>query len=163
MDRHGMSVVTGSILVGAAQLLGGAGRILVGIWSDRTGSRLRPMVLMAWLVLLVTAVFIVAEPTVVGIPLMVAASAAAIAANSIAMTIVAEVAGSAWSGRAMSVQLSGQVLVSALVPPTYGFLIDELGYTCAYLLLLPATLAAIWTTPRRVTDPRDTMLSRADR
>lgn len=148
MDRHDMPVLAASVLVGGAQLLGGAGRILVGMWSDRTGSRLRPMMLMAWLVLGVTAAFIVTESTVIGIPLMMIASAVAIAANSIAMTIVAEMAGSAWSGRAMSIQLSGQVFISALVPPTYGFLIGEFGYTWAYLLLLPATLAAIWMIPR---------------
>ncbi|MCF2135500.1 MFS transporter, partial [Mycetohabitans sp. B3] len=43
MNHHGWPVATAGILVIVSQLLGALGRIAVGRWSDRVGSRMRPV------------------------------------------------------------------------------------------------------------------------
>ena len=47
MDDHGWSVAAAGGMVTISQLLGAAGRIMVGRWSDRVGSRMRPVRIIA--------------------------------------------------------------------------------------------------------------------
>src|ERR1700739_420437 len=47
MNHHGWSVGAAGVLVTLAQLLGALGRVLVGRWSDRVGSRMWPVRLIA--------------------------------------------------------------------------------------------------------------------
>src|SRR6201997_5879781 len=47
MNHHGWSVGAAGVLVTLAQLLGALGRVLVGRWSDRVGSRMWPVRIIA--------------------------------------------------------------------------------------------------------------------
>jgi sugar phosphate permease len=149
IDTKDWSTHWASILVAVTQLLGAAGRIGVGAWSDRVGSRLVPLrqvaVVAAATMLLLGAL----EPTPVAVALIVVATVVTVADNGLAFTAVAEIGGPFWSGRAMGIQNTGQYLVSAAVPPVVGALVTGLGYEAAFALVAAFPLLAIALVPVR--------------
>jgi sugar phosphate permease len=120
-------------LLGGAQLLGAAGRLAAGIWSDRVGLRLGPMRLLAASVAVVLAVLgglaLLGAPLVVA--LLVLAAAVSVSTNGLANTAVAERAGSGAAGRVMGTQNTGQNLVAAATPPVLGALIAAAAFAVA--------------------------------
>lgn len=138
----GWSELAAGALVAVSQLVGAAGRITVGIWSDKVASRLRPLRIVAIVgvvILLVTAGLGAAEWAVAAAVAYLVASCISVADNGLAFTAVAEIAGPRWAGRALGTQNTGQFLASAFVPPAIGALIAVAG--------IPATLAIIALTP----------------
>lgn len=143
------SVLAG-VLVSGAQIVGALGRIAVGVWSDRLGSRVRLLrwvaaagVLTMPLVAVADAVSLQAAAAVA----FVAATVISVADNGLAFTSVAEAAGPRWSGKALGTQNTGQFLVAAGVGPGVGALVGLLGYPFAFLLVAAAPLAAIPLVP----------------
>lgn len=130
VDVRGWSAVHAGQLIAAAQVLGAATRITVGRWSDRVGSRLRPMRQLA----LVTVAVIAACSLAVAIPSPLTTAAVVLAVgitastNGLSFTATAERAGPGWSGRALGVHNTGQNLTAALVPPLMGAVITAAGY-----------------------------------
>jgi MFS family permease len=68
-----------------------------------------------------------------------------VADNGLAFTSVAEVAGTAWSGRALGVQNTGQFLAASAVGPLVGALIGAIGFPLAFVAVaaFPAAAAAL--------------------
>ncbi|PRI11788.1 MFS transporter [Leucobacter massiliensis] len=138
----GWSAFAAGALVAVAQFAGAAGRILVGVWSDRAASRLRPLRLVA-----VAGVFAMlacgalgwAEWGAAAALAYVVASCISVADNGLAFTAVAELSGPAWAGRALGIQNTGQFLAAAAVGPVVGGLIGVAG--------IPAALALLALTP----------------
>jgi sugar phosphate permease len=149
IDTKDWSTHWASILVAATQLLGAAGRIGVGAWSDRVGSRLVPLRQVAVLAAATMLLLGVLEPTPVAVVLIVVATVVTVADNGLAFTAVAEIGGPFWSGRAMGIQNTGQYLVSAAVPPVVGALVTGLGYEAAFALVAVFPLLAIALVPVR--------------
>ncbi|BDT88366.1 MFS transporter [Nocardia cyriacigeorgica] len=140
----GWSLPVAGILVTATQLLGAAGRIGAGAWSDRVGSRLGPLrsvAIAAVLTMAALALAAWAQWWWLAIPLLVIASVVTVSDNGLAFTAVAEIAGPYWSGRGLGIQNTGQNLVLAVVPPVFGALITYSGFPATYLAA--AALAAI--------------------
>ncbi len=83
-----------------------AGRLGAGYWSDRAGSRLRPMRLIAVGSAAVMAALAAADVTVpwVAVVVLTLAAVVTVADNGLGFTASAELAGSAWAGRAMGAQ-----------------------------------------------------------
>lgn len=138
----GWSALAAGALVAGAQFAGAAGRILVGVWSDRAGSRLRPLriVAIAGIVTLLAAA--ACGWLEWGIPAAVAyviACCVSVADNGLAFTAVAELAGPSWAGRALGIQNTGQFLAAAAVGPVVGAAIGLFG--------IPATLALVALAP----------------
>ncbi|MCD0447769.1 MFS transporter [Actinocorallia sp. API 0066] len=142
---------TAGALVSGAQVLGAAGRLACGRWSDVVGSRLRPMRQLALVNTVVMLLLAVAAATPWGVPLVVVATALAMSGNGLAFTAVSELAGAAWAGRAMGVQNTGQNLVVALTPGFFGALITSTSYAAAYALAGLCALAAATMTPSEPT------------
>jgi len=141
----GWSELAAGAVVTVAQLTGAAGRIAVGVLSDRVRSRLRPL---RWVALAGIAALLVtagfgwvgwAWPAAIA---YVLASCISVADNGLAFTAVAELAGSRWSGRALGIQNTGQFLAAAIVPPAIGALIGLVGYPAAFALVALTPLAA---------------------
>jgi MFS family permease len=137
------------ILVGSCQFIGAFGRIGVGILSDRVGSRLRPL---RWVAFSAVAVMVgLAATDVLGgwsvAPLLIIASVITVADNGLAYTAVAEIAGQAWSGRALGAQNTGQFLAASAVGPVVGGLIGLVGYPLAFAIIAVCPLAAIPIVP----------------
>lgn len=143
IDDRGWSTTAAGALVASTQLLGAAARIGVGWWSDRVGSRLGPMRIVAMTTLVTMLTLGLLEDTRLAIAVMIAATAVTVASNGLAFTAVAELGGPFWSGRAMGVHNTGQYLVAALVPPLVGAVVTDRGYAFAFgAMALFALLAA---------------------
>ena len=72
-----------------------------------------------------------------------------VADNGLAFTAVAEIAGSAWSGRALGIQNTGQNVVASLTPIVLGTLVGAAGYAVGFAVAAVAPAAAIALTPVR--------------
>ena len=147
LDTRGWAAPAAGRLLAVAQLCGAAARLGAGYWSDRAGSRMRPMRILA----LATAVVLLAlaAGAVTRSPLAVAAllvaAVASVSTNGLAFTAVAEHAGSSWAGRALGIQNTGQNAFAAATPPVLAALIGGAGYGVAFgaVALFPLAAAAL--------------------
>jgi MFS family permease len=149
------SIASAGAVVTLSQLLGAAGRVAVGRWSDRVGSRLRPVRIMAVTGVLVLAGLAWADHlrSSVAVPLMVAASVVAVLDNGLESTAITEYAGPFWSGRALGLQNTYQRVMAAAAPPVFGELIAAHGYPLAFLGCGLFPLLAVPIVPARVLPP----------
>ncbi|MCM6773779.1 MFS transporter [Nocardia sp. CDC159] len=146
----GLSLPIAGALVTVTQLLGAGGRIGVGIWSDRVGSRLRPLRTVAVAAVLSMAGLAAAAGLHwwwAAVPILVVASVITVADNGLAFTAVAEIAGPYWSGRGLGIQNTGQNLASAAIAPAFGAVIAAVGFPAAYLIAAVIAVAAVPLVP----------------
>lgn len=149
------SVAAAGGLVTLSQLLGALGRIMVGRLSDRIGSRMRPVLVIAaaaavTLFLLAWADFLNSSYQA---PLMVAISVIAVLDNGLEATAITEFAGPFWSGRALGIQNTAQRVMAAAGPPLFGVLITAAKYPPAWILCGLFPLAAVPLVPTRLLPP----------
>ncbi|MEV5648749.1 MFS transporter [Nocardia sp. NPDC052254] len=146
----GLSLPVAGAIVTATQILGAAGRIGAGIWSDRVGSRLRPLHTVA-IAALISMIALAGAAWLhwwwAAIPILFAASIITVADNGLAFTAVAEIAGPYWSGRGLGIQNTGQNLASAAVAPVFGALITTAGFPATYLAAAVIAAAAVPLVP----------------
>ncbi len=149
VDAHGLGPVTAGRLLAIAQACGAFSRLGAGVWSDRVGSRMRPMRLLAVATALILAAL--AAGAAVRAPWAVAALFAAVvvsvSTNGLAFTAVAEHAGSAWAGRALGIQNTGQNAFAAATPPVLAAVIGAVGYPAAFGMVTLFPLAAAGLVP----------------
>ena len=127
--RQGWSAGSAGPLLAGAQVAGAGSRLFAGWWSDRAGSRLRPM---RTLCLGTTAVLVVLAAGAFGgwrldAAPVAAASAITVSANRLSFTAVAARAGQAWAGRALGIHNTGQNLTAALTAPVLAAVITATG------------------------------------
>lgn len=133
------------VLVGVAQFVGAVGRLFVGVLSDRVGSRVRPLrwvAMAACASMLLLALFDVTFWGAAAV-MFVIATTIVVADNGLAFTSVAEVAGSAWAGRALGAQNTGQFLAASVVGPAVGALIGLVGYPLAFVVVALCPAVAV--------------------
>ena len=142
ISDRGWSAGAAGLLITLAQILGAFGRIAAGAWSDRVGSRMRPL---RWVAVSAVAAMLGLSLTdwlnsSVSVALLVVATVVSVADNGLAFTSVAEIGGPFWGGRALGTQNTAQFLAAAAVPPVVGALIGAVGYPLAFALtaFLPA-------------------------
>jgi MFS family permease len=157
IEARGWSVAAAGALVSASQLLGALGRIIVGRWSDRLGSRTAPIrrIAAAAAVVLLSMALTDRLHSPFAIALMVAASVITVLDNGLAFTAIAEFASRSWSGRAMATQNTTQSVAAAAAPPVFGELIELVGYppafaVCGLLPLLAIPIVPVHTVSRRI-------------
>ena len=147
VETHGLEPVTAGRLLAVAQACGAFSRLGAGVWSDRVGSRMRPMRALALATALTLATL--AGGAAVRAPWAIAALFAAVivsvSTNGLAFTAVAEHAGSAWAGRALGIQNTGQNAFAAATPPVLAAVIGAVGYPAAFgmVALFPLAAAAL--------------------
>jgi MFS family permease len=158
----GWSAAAAGSLLAAAQGGGALSRLGAGAWSDRAGSRLGPLRVIAGSVAVVVAglaVVTALTPDHLGPAVAAAAVAAAavvtVSPNGVAFTSVAEQAGSAWAGRALGGHNTAQHVLAAATVPLAGLLVDAgAGYATAFGLGAVAALAAVPVVPGRAAERR---------
>ncbi len=148
VDEKGWSTAAAGALVATTQVLGAGGRIAAGWWSDRVGSRMRPMRTIAVAAAITMLALGLLQGTTLGITLVVVATVVTVADNGLAFTEVAETGGPYWSGKALGVQNTGQYLVSSSMPPVVGALIAAQGYGVAFAAAAIFPLVALPLIPR---------------
>jgi sugar phosphate permease len=157
-ERDWSPIAAGRVIVGF-QVAGAAGRIVAGVWSDRVRSRLRPMRVLAVASAALMLALALGDLTHSGAIVAVFGLAAivTVADNGLAFTAVAERAGSAWAGRALGVQNTGQNVAGALTPPLLGSLIAGLGYDAGFVVaaIFPALAIGLIPVRRAAERPED--------
>jgi sugar phosphate permease len=151
-QRH-WEVLTAGRLVFAMQVAGAAGRVAVGAWSDRVGSRLRPMrqiAVASALTMLAVAVGDARHSAFVVIAFAVGA-VVTVTDNGLGFTAAAEIAGPLWAGRALGAQNTAQNLAAVVTPPLLGVLIESSSYSTGFLVaaIFPVLAVVLVPVPRR--------------
>ncbi len=149
MTHRGWSAASAGALITVAQVLGAAGRIAAGRWSDVMGSRLRPIRTIAASAAAAMALLALTDwvHSPISVAMMVAASVITVSDNGLAFTAIAEIAGPFWSGRALGAQNTSQHLASAASAPLFGGLIGIAGYPVAFAVCAVLPLMAMPIVP----------------
>lgn len=155
-ERHWDATAAGRLIFGF-QAAGAVGRIVSGVWTDRVGSRLRPMRQLA-----------VASTVLMGalglgalthewwiVVVFGLAAVVTVADNGPAFISVAEFAGSGWAGRALGTHNTGQNVVAVAIVPGVAAVIEHSGYPLAFFLVALAGLVAAPLTPVRAEARRE--------
>jgi sugar phosphate permease len=146
--RHWDAVAAGRVLA-IAQACGAGSRLAAGYWSDRAGSRMRPMRILAVTtgiaLLALAAAAAVRSPVAVAVLLV--CGVVAVSTNGLAFTAVAEYAGSAWAGRALGVQNTGQNALAAATPPVLALAIGAIGFGASFAAVAVFPLVAAVVVP----------------
>lgn len=131
------------------QLAGACGRIASGVWSDRVGSRLRPMrqLAVAATGLMVLLAIGAATDAVWIIAVFGVSAVITVADNGLGYTAVAELAGSSWAGRALGVQNTTQNVVAVVSAPALGAVIGDSRYALGFAVVAAIAALAIPITP----------------
>lgn len=149
ISERGWSPAAAGTLVMVSQILGALGRIAAGRWSDRVGSRLRPIRIIA--VAAAASMLLLGLTDALGsvwsIAVLIVASVVTVTDNGLAFTAIAEIAGPFWSGRALGAQNTSQLLATGLTPPLFGALIGAAGYPVAFAVCALFALAAAPVVP----------------
>ncbi|WP_407685652.1 MFS transporter [Mycobacterium sp. HUMS_1102779] len=149
------SIAGAGAMVTVSQLLGAGGRIMVGRWSDRIGSRMRPVRIIAGAAAVTLFLLAWADHlnSAYQVPLMIAISVLAVLDNGLEATAITEFAGPFWSGRALGIQNTTQRLMAAAAPPMFGALITASKYPVAWGLCGLFPLLAVPLVPARLLPP----------
>jgi MFS family permease len=149
MTDRGWTAAGAGAMVTFAQILGAAGRIVAGRWSDKTGSRLRPIRTIAIGAAIAMGLLALTDQlhSPLSIVVMVAASVITVSDNGLAFTAIAEIAGPFWSGRALGTQNTSQLLTASIVPPVFGGLIAVAGFPLAFAVCAVFPLVALPLVP----------------
>jgi sugar phosphate permease len=149
VDARGWSALAAGRLLAGAQVCGAASRLGAGYWSDRVDSRMRPMRILAigtgvgMLALAIAA----AVGSSVAVPVLLACGVIAVSTNGLAFTAVAEYAGSAWAGRALGIQNTGQNGLAAATPPVLALAIGSIGFDASFAIVAAFPLVAAMFVP----------------
>jgi sugar phosphate permease len=149
VDGRGWTALVAGRLLAVAQVGGAATRLAVGYWSDRVGSRMGPMRLLAAGTAAGMAALAVAAAAgaAVAVPILLACSLVAVSTNGLAFTAVAEFAGPAWAGRALGIQNTGQNALAAATPPVLALAIGALGFGGSFAIVAAFPVAAAALVP----------------
>lgn len=149
--QQGWGVAAAGAFLAVVQIAGALSRIGAGIWSDRVGSRLRPMRLLAIAATAVVLAFALGDVVVpwLAVAALVVGGIVTVADNGLAFTAVAEIAGPFWAGRALGIQNTGQNVAASLTPIALGALIGMAGYAAGFVVAAAAPLLAVAVTPVR--------------
>lgn len=149
MIDRGWSAAAAGAMVTFAQILGAAGRIAVGRWSDKVGSRLHPVRTIAIGAAIAMGLLALTDllHSPLAVAVMVAASVITVSDNGLAFTAIAEIAGPFWSGRALGTQNTTQLVTAGIVPPVFGALITAAGFPLAFAVCALFPLVALPLVP----------------
>ncbi len=149
MTERGWSAGSAGGLVAVAQVLGAAGRIAAGRWSDVVSSRLRPIRAIALAAAASMGLLALTDwlNSPISVAMVIVASVITVSDNGLAFTAIAEIAGPFWSGRALGTQNTSQLLAAGVAPPLFGGLIGVAGYAAAFAVCALFPLIAIPLVP----------------
>lgn len=151
VDGRGWTALAAGRLLAVAQVGGAATRLAAGYWSDRVGSRMRPMRLLAAGTAAGMAALALAAAAcaAAAVPLLLGCALVAVSTNGLAFTAVAEYAGPAWAGRALGIQNTGQNAFAAATPPVLALAIGALGFGGSFAVVAAFPVAAALLVPVR--------------
>ncbi len=142
-DHRGLSAGRAAAVLAIVQLLGIAGRIAAGRWSDVVGSRIVPFRTIALAVTALVAVtaLLLGAPLAVLLPVLVVTGTLSMSWNALSFAAAVELAGHRRSGAAIGLQQSVLNGAGAAYPGLFGLLVGATSWTWGLLAvaLLPLT------------------------
>jgi sugar phosphate permease len=144
-DERGLSDAAAAGVLAGVQVVAAGMRIGGGRWSDRVGSRVRPLRLVgvASSVTLAVAAAVLSAPLTVLVPAFVLAGGLAMAWNGLSFTAAAEIAGSGRSGAALGMQQSALAAAGAIVPPAFAAVVAASSWRLGFALAALCPLAGV--------------------
>lgn len=152
-DERGLGKGEAAAVLGGVQVAAMILRVAAGHWSDMLRSRIAPLerIGIAMTLTLGVATVLLDGPLVLLVPAFVVAGALSMAWNGIAFTAVAELAGRARAGAALSVQQTVLSLVAVGTPIAFAAVVSAGSWTLAYGLAAIFPLAG-WVILRPLRD-----------
>ncbi|MBE1459735.1 sugar phosphate permease [Nocardiopsis terrae] len=149
VQEQGWSPPAAGAVVAAAQVPGAAGRLFLGAWSDRTGNRMRPV---RWLAVVSGAALVLLTllPHAWGwtaVPLVLSCLVLTMWHNGLTFVSVAEIAGTAWAGRALAVQNWLQAISTTLTPVLMAAVITLAGLPSVFAVAAVFSAVAVAVVP----------------
>ncbi|MDC3724771.1 major facilitator transporter [Rhodococcus rhodochrous] len=154
VDEHAMDPATAAALLALVQFGGGALRIGLGAWSDRSGRRLPPLMVVSAVTSALFAVLAVGAwlggPIVV--PILMIAGLAGVSWNGLAFTAVGEAADPRRIGLVLGIQNTAVAAGMVLTPPVLGAVVESADWPFSFVVagVAAATAATILAVLLRV-------------
>jgi MFS family permease len=144
-DERGLSDAEAAGVLAGVQVVAVVLRIGGGRWSDRIGSRLRPLRLvgLASAVTLAVATALLSAPLAVLIAVFVLAGGWSMAWNGLSFTAAAEIAGRSRSGAALGMQQSALAAAGAIVPPAFAAVVAASSWRVGFAFAALFPLAGV--------------------
>jgi MFS family permease len=144
-DERGLSDAEAAGVLAGVQVVAVVLRIGGGRWSDRIGSRLRPLRLvgLASAVTLAVATALLSAPLAVLIAAFVLAGGWSMAWNGLSFTAAAEIAGRSRSGAALGMQQSALAAAGAIVPPAFAAVVAASSWRVGFAVAALFPLAGV--------------------
>jgi sugar phosphate permease len=144
-DERGLSDAAAAGVLGGVQVVAAVMRIGGGHWSDRMGSRVRPLRLvgLASSVTLAIAAAALSAPLALLIPAFVLAGGLAMAWNGLSFTAAAEIAGRARAGAALGMQQSALAAAGAIVPPAFAAVVATSSWRLGFFVAAAFPLVGV--------------------
>jgi sugar phosphate permease len=144
-DERGLSDAEAAGVLAAVQAVAAVLRIGGGRWSDRIGSRMRPLRLVGIgsAVTLALATAALSAPLAVLLPAFVLAGGLSMAWNGLSFTAAAEIAGRSRSGAALGMQQSALAAAGAVVPPAFAAVVAATSWRVGFGLAALFPLAGV--------------------
>ncbi|WP_067604723.1 MFS transporter [Nocardiopsis listeri] len=149
VQEQGWGAPAAGVVVAAAQVPGAIGRLVLGAVSDRTGERMRPVRTLAasGALVLLLLTFLPQAWSWSAVPLVLVCLILTMWHNGLTFTSVAEIAGTAWAGRALAVQNWLQAISTTLTPLLMAVVITVAGLPWVFAVGAVFAAAAIAVVP----------------
>ena len=140
---RGLSTAAAAGIFAAMQLIGAALRIVAGRWSDRVGTRIAPLLKLAFglSVALAVSAALTTAPLAFFLPAFLTAGALSQSWNGLSFTATAELAGRHRAGAALGFQQTALAVASAVAPPLFALLVESSSWGIAFGLAAALPLA----------------------
>jgi MFS family permease len=144
-DERGLSDAAAAGVLAGVQVVAAVMRIGGGRWSDRVGSRVRPLRLVGLgsTVTLAAAAAALSAPVAVLVAAFVLAGGLSMAWNGLSFTAAAEIAGRTRSGAALGMQQSALAAAGAIVPPAFAGVVAATSWRLGFALAAVFPLAGV--------------------
>jgi MFS family permease len=160
-EGSGLPLALAGALLALTQVLGALGRLVNGAWSDRVGSRLGPLRIVAVAVGVgfALAAALQAGPAPLLVAVLVPAAALAISWNGLVFTAAGELAPPGRAATAMAVSNTANYVAAAAAPALGGLVAELAGWSAMLAVGAVAAVAAVLAL-RHLAEPAGAPVSR---
>ena len=133
-EERGWSIGASALALGAVQIGGAVSRVAAGVWSDRVGSRIRPLRLLALsgAITLGLAAALLGASDAPAAAALIAAGVITMAGNGVSFAAAAEMAGPERVGTALGLQNTILFVAVAVAPPAFGAAVGLTSWPIAF-------------------------------
>lgn len=144
VDRAGMTVVAAAAVFTAAQLGGAAGRVVLGLWSDRAGSRIEVLRAVAVVSLVSVLASLVVPDARAAAFLQAVALVVVTSCNGVVVAVAASIAPEGRTGATLGMQTTANAAACSVAPIVLGVVLGAgAGWTAFTAVLLGSLVLSL--------------------